>query len=191
MQVAGETVIDRGISRFADGVADYRPVWSVIEDDFYAQVTDQFKTEGAEGGEKWPALSPAYAGWKEIHFPGMPILQRTGALQASLTSRTDANAVVVEERKHLTLGSRIGYGVYHQSTAPRTRLPRRPPIVFTEAFKRGVMHHIQVYLVQIASQSGFRTGLGPLDVGRIAASRSRTSPAGSSRDAMGRFQKRG
>ena len=112
--------MDRGIARFADGVADYRPIWPVIEEDFYAQMKDQFKTEGAEGGEAWVPLTPEYAGWKEQHYPGQPILQRTGDLYNSLTSSTDANAVLVEGRKSLTLGSRVPYGMYHQSNEPRT-----------------------------------------------------------------------
>ena len=56
LEIAGEVQMDRGIARFADGVADYRPIWSVIEDDFYALEQDQFKSQGAEGGQP---LGPA------------------------------------------------------------------------------------------------------------------------------------
>ena len=171
LEIAGEVAMDRGIARFADGVADYRPIWPSIEEDFYLQVKDQFKTQGTEGGEAWQELNPEYAQWKEVHYPGMPILQRTGDLYNSLTSSTDPNAVLEEGRKSLTLGSRVPYGIYHQSSEPRTsHLPRRPVIQLPEAFKRTVMHHIQTYLVQVASQSGFRQGLGPLDVSRLSGS---------------------
>ena len=155
--------MDRGIVRFADGVADYRPIWSAVEDDFYAQMKDQFKTEGEEGGDKWQALSPEYAGWKEAHYPGQAILQRTGDLYNSLTTSTDPNAVCVEQRKTLTLGSRVPYALFHQTGTKK--MAQRREIQLTEAFKRTVMHHIQTYLVQIASQSGFRTGMGPLSTG--------------------------
>lgn len=169
MDIAGDVQIDRGIARFADCVADYRPIWSVIEDDFYAQEKDQFKTEGSEGGEKWQPLSPAYAGWKQRHFPGKPILQRSGDLEKSLTTGDDPNSVKIEGRKVLTLGTRLPYAIYHQSLAPRRVLPWRPEIRLTEAFARSVMHHIQTYLVQIASASGFRTGLGPIQVSKFAS----------------------
>lgn len=169
MEVAGEAVLDRGIARFSDGVGDYRPIWPVIADEWYAQVKDQFKSEGAEGGEKWPELTAEYAGWKEVHFPGKPILQRTGDLESSLTSGKDPNAVKVEGRKSLTLGSKVAYGIYHQSPGPRKRLPRRPPIMLPESFKRTTMHHIQTYLVQIASQMGLRTGRGPLETAKLAS----------------------
>src|ERR1017187_7512096 len=99
MEIAGEVQMDRGIARFADGVADYRPIWSAVEDDFYAQMKDQFKTEGEEGGDKWQALSPEYAGWKEAHYPGQAILQRTGDLYNSLTtSRSEERRVGKECR---------------------------------------------------------------------------------------------
>lgn len=148
--------MDRGIARFADGVADYRPIWPVIEDDFYALEKRQFESEGVSGGERWQELSADYAGWKETHYPGKPILERTGDLVHSLTNPHDPNAVCVEERKMLTLGSRVPYAIYHQSIEPRKRLPRRPEIQATEPFKRMAMHHVHQHLVQIATRSGFR-----------------------------------
>lgn len=155
--------MDRGIARFADGLSDYRPLWPIIEDDFYAQVKDQFKTEGEEGGAKWAPLSPDYAGYKEAHFPGTAILVRTGDLRASLTNPNDPNTVRIEERKTLTLGSRIGYAIFHQTGTKK--MPARPEIQLTEAFKRTTMHHAQQYLVQMANQLGFRSGMRPSDVG--------------------------
>jgi phage gpG-like protein len=168
LEIAGEVQMDRGIARFSDGITDYRPIWPVIEDDFYAQEKAQFKSEGAEGGERWQELTPEYAGWKAVRFPGRPILQRTGDLVKSLTSGNDPNAVRVRERKTLTLGSKIPYAIYHQSPKPRKRLPRRPEIMLTEAFKRGVMHHMHDYLVQMATQMGFRRGLGILETSGLA-----------------------
>jgi len=159
--VAGEIQMDRGIERFADGLTDYRPIWGVIEDDFYAQVQAQFKSEGAAGGEKWQELSAEYAGWKEMRYPGKPILERTGNLVKSLTSGSDPNAVKREERKTLTLGSAVSYAIYHQSPLARKRLPRRPEIMLTEKFKKEVMRHLQVYVVRMATQGGFRIGWNP------------------------------
>jgi phage gpG-like protein len=161
LDIAGEVQMDRGIARFADGVSDYRPIWAVIEDDFYALEKRQFQTEGAEGGDPWQELSPAYGAWKEEQFPGKPILERTGELMASLTEPNHPQGVRIEERKTLTLGTRVPYAIYHQSIQPRRRLPRRPEIMVTEEFKRTVMHHVQTYLVQMASQLGFRTGRVP------------------------------
>ena len=162
LEIAGQVQMDRGIARFSAGVADYRPIWPVIEDEFYAQEKDQFATEGREGGAHWQELSPVYAGWKAMHYPGRPILERTGSLVDSLTNPNSPHGVRIEERKTLTLGSRLPYAIYHQTGT--SRMPARPEIQFPEALKRTMMHHIQTYLVQIASQSGLRQGgIGPLD----------------------------
>jgi phage gpG-like protein len=159
LEVAGEVQMDRGIARFADGVADYRPVWPVIEDEFYGIEKAQFQTQGAEGGDAWKTLTPEYAAWKEAHFPGKPILQRTGDLVRSLTTASDPNAVHIEGRKTLTLGSKIPYAIYHQTGT--IRMDERPEIRLSEQHRRLLMNHVHVYLVEIASKSGFRTGLAP------------------------------
>jgi phage gpG-like protein len=169
LEIAGEVQMDRGIARFADGLTDYREVWPIIEDDFYALEAAQFKSEGAEGGEKWPELSAGYAGWKEAHYPGKPILQRTGDLVASLTSGSDPNAVKREERKTLTLGSKIPYAIYHQSPKPRRVLPRRPEIMLPADFKRQVMKYLHDFLVNMATKSGFRRGLTSFETSSIMA----------------------
>jgi len=160
LDIAGEVQMDRGIARFSDGVADYRPIWGVIEDEFYVLEHAQFKTEGEEGGDWWQILSLEYGKWKEAHYPGRLILERTGDLERSLTTGRDPNSVKIEQRKTLTLGSKIPYAIYHQSIEPRGVLPRRPPIMLPEKFKRTVMHHMHGYLVQVATQSGFRPGGG-------------------------------
>ena len=162
MEIAGQVEMDRGIARFADGVTDYRPIWPVIADDFYAQVQGQFKTEGEQGGERWAPLSENYGRYKEVRYPGKPILERTGDLLASLTTATHPSAVHIEARKTLTLGSRIPYAVFHQTGT--SKMPRRAEVVLDEAFKRSVMHNVQVYLVTMASQCGLRSGWSPLDV---------------------------
>jgi len=176
LDIAGEVQMDRGIARFADGCADYQPIWSMIAEEFRAIEAAQFASEGAEGGEAWQALSDQYADWKEAHYPGRPILQRTGDLVASLTRESDPNAVYRPERKTLTIGSKIPYAIYHQSIAPRTRLPRRPEIMLTEADKRRFMHHLHQYLVYGATQCGFRTGWKPGVAEGLMAAKLRGKP---------------
>lgn len=56
-----------------------------------------------------------------------PILKATGALASSITEPTDPNAISeIVNKDTLLLGTRIEYGVYHQSDSGRSRLPRRP-----------------------------------------------------------------
>lgn len=155
LEIAGEVQLDRAITRFTEGVADYRPVWPAISDDFRSLERRQFATEGAAGGgERWAALTAAYARWKAVRFPGKPILQRTGRLVGSLTDRSHPDAIEQAERMTLSLGTRVQYGLYHQRGTPR--MQQRRGIQFTEAFKRAAMAHVQGYLVEMATRGGWR-----------------------------------
>jgi hypothetical protein len=59
-------------------------------------------------------------------IPVYPILKRTGALEKSMVNPSDSNAVAqIVNRKGLILGTRVAYGVYHQSDRPRGPIPLR------------------------------------------------------------------
>jgi phage gpG-like protein len=152
LEIGGKERMERGIARIAEGIADFRPVWPAIEDEFRAHIADQFRTKGEEGGAPWAPLSEPYAHWKEVHTPGRPILQRTGDLYRSLTEAHDSNAARVAEGKSLTLGSRLPHAIYHQKGT--RRMPARKEIQLSETFKQSVAHHMRAYLVRIAGQSG-------------------------------------
>jgi phage gpG-like protein len=156
LEIAGKARMERGFARLAKSVADYRPVWPAVEDEFHAHMADQFRSTGEQSGAPWAPLSLAYAHWKEVHYPGRLVLQRTGDLYRSLTDSNDPNAIRVAESKSLKLGSRIPYAIFHQTGARDGRLPARREIQLTEAFKQSVWHHVREHLVRIAAQSGFR-----------------------------------
>jgi len=57
---------------------------------------------------------------------GYPLLKFTGLLEKSITRETDQNTVRVISRKSLVVGTRVEYGIYHQSDEPRSsNLPMR------------------------------------------------------------------
>jgi phage gpG-like protein len=152
IRIAGEAAMARGVARFTEGLADYRPLWGAIEDDFYAAEQEQFRTEGAGMALHWTALSASYAKWKETHFPGRLILERTGDLRHSLTDRRDPNALCIEERETLTLGTNIPFAIFHQQGT--SKMPARPVMPAPEDFQRRVREHIQTYLEE-TGKSGF------------------------------------
>jgi len=53
----------------------------------------------------WQRLTPAYAAWKQVHYPGQPILRRTGLMldSAYLVTRGD-----------MFLVKTMPYGAYNQ-----------------------------------------------------------------------------
>lgn len=73
------------LSRFADGISDWRGCWPAVGELFKRQMVEQFVTEGKATGSRWAALTPEYATWKQRHYPGRPIGVRTGALESAMT----------------------------------------------------------------------------------------------------------
>jgi len=131
IEIAGEKQISRVLEGIEARAEDLRPVWDVIAQDFGRIVARQFATEGGLG-RPWPPLSPAYAAWKARHYPGRPILVRTGRLKESLVGRT-IDTVDERTRDSLTLGTAVPYAIYHQKGTKK--MPPRPPIVIPEAAK--------------------------------------------------------
>lgn len=97
---------------------------------FEEAVSKQFDARG--GGPQsgaWAPLSKRYAEWKAKHFPGKPILERTGALRSALTSSTDAKALRSVNGNEFSYGTKgIDYASYHQTGTPG--MPQRPPFDF-------------------------------------------------------------
>jgi hypothetical protein len=78
------TEIQARFEQWADLIDDFDPVFDDVVKLFHKHERDQFRTQGKQTGPRWPKLSPKYAAWKRKHFPGRPILVRTGALRDAL-----------------------------------------------------------------------------------------------------------
>src|SRR5688572_696289 len=80
--------VDRVAKAFADlkaSVRDLRPFWKSDElrPRLLGGALDQ---DGRDRfGRPFEPLNPVYAAWKAKHFPGKPVLERTGRLRDSLS----------------------------------------------------------------------------------------------------------
>jgi len=75
---------------------------------------------------RWAPLAPRYAAWKARRFgAGLRILERTGALRRSISTRVEGNAIVAS--------TDVPYAAFHQFGT--RRLPARPFLVLTDADK--------------------------------------------------------
>jgi phage gpG-like protein len=110
-----------GIKRRALNLA---PVFLRFRDVWFEQNERVFAAEGLPTA--WPALSPAYAAWKQRNFPGKTILRRTDRLFGSLTSMAP-DTIFQATPRTLRMGSRVPYFMAHQVGAGN--LPARPPLV--------------------------------------------------------------
>lgn len=126
---------------------DLRPALEVTANLLELHVARTFATEGAHSGHPWPPLAAStvrartkrwgyYRRWAPVNAgPTGPVLQWHGRLARSFQRGGVAHIRVVSP-SGLTWGSGVAYGIYHQSTRPRKRLPRRAPIAFRDDFQR-------------------------------------------------------
>lgn len=140
MEMKGERALESYFDHVQHVPDDFRGAWEPMSEDFWQQNRETF----AEQGPGWRPLTYHYAKWKEAHYPGMPILVRTGALQASLTDGTADGAIYDVRPLTLELGTDLktkdGYtlGTLHQfgSVKVRDHPPKRPPVRITPQLQK-------------------------------------------------------
>lgn len=146
--VDGVETINRAFNRVEGFISDFRSIWPDVGAEFYAIEREQFDSEGAAGASgKWKELTPAYKKWKEVHYPGQPIMRRENTLAESLTDPEALDAIFRPSRNELVIGTRTPYARKQHRT--------RPLISMTESQKRRLQKAIQRGLVQFTRQAGF------------------------------------
>lgn len=106
------------------GKIDLRPTMNVIGIGYRKEVKGIFNKQQPRGeDQKWPQLSDAYRVWKEKHFPGMPLLVRTGALKESMVEQGAPGNITIIGKTSGIFGTTIPYGVYHDTGG--AKIPRR------------------------------------------------------------------
>jgi len=103
----------------AERMRDLRALFEgTLEQTFYNAERELFASEGRVGGPGWRPLNPEYAAWKARNFPGQPILQRTGALYSSLTTRGAPGQYRQITDRTMELGSSLPHSDYVDHTRP-------------------------------------------------------------------------
>lgn len=138
LEVNGEEQVKFSLGRMAHALADMRPFWPAFHEVFKAVEVAQFASQGgAGGGGAWAPLSAAYAAWKAVHYPGRPILVRSGALREAMTG--GSGHIFEPTPTYVRLGGYSPYGGYHQEG---DGVPQRKPIDISasqeQAFGRAV-----------------------------------------------------
>ena len=121
LEVRGEDEVKKMLAGVGLDVKDLRgamdDVGSTTIKYFSGQV---FASRGGVIGHSWPRLSDRYAATKAKRFPGRPLLVQTGRMQGSFVKRSAAMSVEITNNDPKFK--------YHQSSASRTKLPRRAMI---------------------------------------------------------------
>lgn len=130
--IEGETQVSRAFQLTEDAVADLGPAFQVIGQNVLAGVREQFATEGARGsGHKWTQLSPGYRAWKDVHYPGRPMLVQGGGMKGAmlnpLSIRAGAMGLTYEPPSDLAAIHQGGEGT----------MPQRRMVELTAGDRRG------------------------------------------------------
>jgi len=142
----GNDTAEGALQRFAvaferagDAIADMSEyVFPRLSTVFEVEVAAQFSAEGRGPiAGAWAALSPSYADWKEQHFPGLPILQRTTALHEALTNSNSPGAHRAWTASDFNFGTQgVEYASFHQSGT--SQMKARPVFDFGGDFERAM-----------------------------------------------------
>jgi phage gpG-like protein len=135
VDLEGQDRLTAALFAYQQRVKDLRPFWTdVFAPKYFAEVQDAFATEGRKRnthgqfrGGIWARLSPRYAAWKRVHYPGKKILERTGALKESVRwtgASLGASGIWESRPAYVRFGTNVSYGQYHQRGTER--MPARP-----------------------------------------------------------------
>jgi len=155
VDIQGEEKLDYSIGAISDSIGDWREVWPEVELVFYRATLGQFRTEGQRGGDRWKPLSNAYRKWKEVKYPGQPILVLTGRLRRSLTATGSEESIRVREPESLTLGTSTPYARYHQRGT--RKMAARPPLVLLKNDYGKIVSRMFRYAERVGRAAGFKT----------------------------------
>ena len=103
---------------------DMRPLFEILASDFYKDEKRifQLKSKG-----KYQDLSKKYKERKRKKYGFIyPILFATGRLARSLLSRNTRDSVNIITPKHMIIGTKVPYAIFHNSQQrPRRKMPYR------------------------------------------------------------------
>lgn len=132
--VDGEAQLSRYFDLAENVLEDMSPIFDEWSEDFRHTMHNVFASEGAfEGRPKWKQLSPAYRLWKDINYPGRPILVRTGRMRGSLTDPWHPDHVHDIGPRAMSIGTKVPHSIFHQRGT--VKMPQRKVIELTEPQK--------------------------------------------------------
>lgn len=121
---------------------------------FWADVLQAFTERerrwfDAEGEGDWAPLSPTYAAWKAMAFPGQPLMVLSGDMRDQLTS--PEKALLFRSEHMIVMGSTLPYAGFHH-TGTR-KMPKRDPLAPTERIAGGIIVRLRESL-RLISRGG-------------------------------------
>jgi phage gpG-like protein len=145
--IEGEVVLSRELDGIEERLRDLSGAWPAIVSTFRGIVARAFATEGASTGQAWkPLAERTQRDRKKLHFGAEhPILERYGMLRRSIATDQGLGFTTMTPTS-LDIGTKVKYFKYHQSPKPRTKLPRRAMVLFTEQNRQDLVHPVRLWV---------------------------------------------
>ena len=148
---------------------DLRVPLTLIAKDFH---TSEKAIFALKGPGQYPDLSLRYKKTKQKAVGFIyPILRRTGRLEGSLVDPTHPDSISeIINKDTLFLGTKVPYGIFHQSDRPRSKIPLRkflfigpeaPRFAKGDALKGRAQRWLQImnrFVLKKLEQQGFEVG---------------------------------
>lgn len=136
--IEGQEQLVRNLTNVGKGIKDWAPAFKEAADKLKKVFSDDvFKTRGAIINEKWDPLKPRYLAQKvKGGFPSDPLV-KTGKM------KEDFQSIVKTDMAEIWNATQ--YFKYHQSSAPRSKLPRRVMMKLAENQKQIVVKIFHTY----------------------------------------------
>lgn len=163
MRTSGLDDAEKNLLRFASFIVDLRSFWPILTRKFIGWMGEQFKTEGAWGGDAWEPLAESTLAQKErLGFGNKGILVRRGGKQPGLLARaTSPTRIVTPSSLILTIEGwkdakdRDLDPLWHQDGT--ARMPARPLLAdpLPEQAQEDIAEAAELYVDEIAVRLGF------------------------------------
>jgi phage gpG-like protein len=153
IEVEGKEQLLSSFLEVQEGVVDLRKLgtWDWVATEFRKIEKEIFDSEGsASRGGRWKELSTKYKERKLRKWGPVPILQASGKLYRAL-SGTSPDSVFEKEAQSMAIGTSLPYARYHQTGTKR--MPKRPPMDFTDEQKDRLVEPIKRKLRQLIANA--------------------------------------
>lgn len=129
VRITGDAAVMRKLRKLGDGINDMQGAMERIgrEAVQYYETTG-FTDRGRPWGNPWPPLKRQTMQYKEKKYGSARPLYNTGRMQQGFYAKAGRQQVIIDNH--------ADYYKYHQSAAPRHRLPRRQMAGINNPIKR-------------------------------------------------------
>jgi phage gpG-like protein len=144
----GLKVIDRQLAAIEERARDVSPAHPAVIKVFQEITRRTFATEGASSASgKWAPLAKSTERdrAKKGFGPAHPILVRSADMKSSVTEQT-GDTIIVSTANYLSIGTADPKAKFHQSRAPRKKLPRRALFDPTQDDKHDLLRPLRRWL---------------------------------------------